>query len=557
MEIFDFKSTLIVIFIFMDFKHRRIIFILLIYLSLIYISTAYGQERSTNRFASRLESLAREYYRIEDYNKALEGYLELDSLVPANTEYNYRIGICYLHSSFKAKAYPYLEFVYRQDDAPGDIFYELGQAYHYGLEFEKAIIFYESYKKQLEFSPDKEKNDSEIKRIDRQIQMCRNGQRLLRDPVINTEVVNLGSEINSPFTDFAPLINKNEDYIIFTSKRQATPATKSDPLTGQYYESIFYSGKVNNQWEPARYIGPPVHHDDLHDAAVGLSPDGNTLFLYQGGDNSFTARITGNLYVSHRKDNHWTEPEYFDGINSDGWESHASITEDGNTLIFTSNREGGMGGTDIYISRRNPEGHWGKPENIGAYINTIYDEDGPFIHPDGNKLYFSSKGHNSMGGYDIFYSEYLEDKGHWTRPKNLGYPINTADDDIYFVWSADGERAYFSSERENTYGNTDIYMLIRNDRHNDIIEVSGKVTDRFTSDPLKSEIMIRDLLSNNMIGIYDSDDKYGNYTMKLKSGRKYDVIIRSSGYQENITQLDLTGIHQNAVSRNFEIRKIR
>ena len=533
----------------------KIIILLIVVLSVFRYDFSFAQDKESLRFAKRIEPIASEYFRIGDYKRALEGYLVLDSILPGEAEYMYRVGICYLNSNLKSKAYPYLEAAYNHPDAPQNIFYELGQAYHYGGVFEKAMIFYDSYLKQLKFSPDADKKLDEIEKINHAIQQCKNGIRLVRDPIINIEVVNLGPNINSEFTDFAPLINKDESLLIFTSKRQATRRTKSDPLTNQYYESIFYSDKSGDSWKRAACIGSPIHHDDIHDAAVGLSPNGTQLFLYQGSDNTFSSKISGNLYQSNYKGGKWSEPKPIIEINSEGWESHASISEDGNLMVFTSDREGGLGGTDIYFSRRKLNKHWTDPENIGGYINTKFDEDGPFIHPDGNKLYFSSKGHNSMGGYDIFYSEYLPDKKRWTRPKNLGYPINTADDDIYFVWSGDGERAYFSSEREDSYGDTDIYLLIRNDEHTPTIVINGFIKDKHTETPVLAEIIIRDQLNNNLIGIFETENS-GNYKISLKSGRRYSVTISSGGYQNLTTVLvleDFSG--DTSLSQDYLLRR--
>jgi tetratricopeptide (TPR) repeat protein len=513
-----------------------------------------AQDKGNSRLAKRIEPIAKEYFRIGDYKRALEGYLLLDSISPDNTNYNYHLGICYLNSNNKSKAYPYLEFAYNQPDAPANIFLELGQAYHYGHEFEKAMIFYDSYKKQIKFGPDADKKKDELVLIDQYIQMCRNGQRLVRNPLINMAVINLGPAINNEYTDFAPLINANEDMLIFTSKRQASNK-KSDPLTDQFYESIFMSSKIDGKWEQAKYIPEPVFHYDIHDAAVGLSPKGDKLFIYRGGTNNFSTKIEGDIYLSNLKSGKWSEPKLIQEINSPAWESHASISADENVMVFTSDREGGFGKTDIYICRKRLNGQWTNPENIGGYINTPYDEDGPFIHPDGNKIYFSSKGHNSMGGFDVFYSEYQPDKQKWTRAVNMGYPINTADDDIYFVWSADGERAYFSSEREDSYGSSDIYMLTRNDQGTPIAEITGIVADKFEKTPVKAELTLRDLISNHLIGVFDTDDQ-GNFKMNLKTGRKYNVIIRAQGYQESRVPLELTSVKENTgITKNFDIRK--
>ena len=517
---------------------RNQILFLFFSIALLNITPNYGQDRETTRFSNRIEEIAKEYFRINDYDRALEGYLILDSIQPGNTLYNYRIGICYLHSNSKAKAYPHLEFAYNQEDAPNNILYELARAYHFGMEFEKAIISYESYKKQIRFKSIKSE-DIELNELDRYIQMCRNGLRLVKNPITNTLVLNLGEDINSEYDDFAPLVNKNEDLLIFTSKRKAAENTKSDPLTGQFYESIFYSNKSGENWSEALSIGPAINQDNIHNSAVGLSPQGDMLFIFQGDDNRLSSRISGDLHISLRNNGQWSNPRPLDDINSQSWESSASITEDGSLMVFSSDRPGGFGGIDLYYSRKNPNGDWSVPENMGGFINTKFDEDGPFIHPNGNKLYFSSNGHNTMGGYDIFYSEFLEEMGRWTRPENLGYPVNSPDNDIFFVWSADGERAYFSSERTDTYGETDIYVLIRNNEHQLMVNLHGSIKDKISLLPVGGEIIVRDLLSNNLIGVYTADVDAGKFSIDLLAGRKYMVLVKADGYRDEIMRYDI------------------
>jgi hypothetical protein len=493
---------------------------------------AYSQDKEAERFTNRIENIAQEYYRIGDYSRALEGYLMLDSIQPGNTLYKYHIGICYLNSSAKSLAYPYLEFVYQQEDAPENIMFELARAFHLGMEFEKAIIMYESYKIQIQFIAleNRSKKVTETE-IDHFIQQCRNGLRYIKDPFLNTSITNLGANINSEYDDFAPLLNKNEDVLIYTSKRKATKKTKSDPLTGQYYENVFISHRTNGSWQEALSIGQPINKDNLHNSAVGLSPDGELLFLYMGNDDRFSSRISGDLYISSAQNGQWQNPVTIEAINSKSWESSATVSEDESILVISSDRQGGYGGTDLYISRKDQVGNWSTPENLGAYINTKYDEDGPFLHPDGNKLYFSSKGHSSMGGYDIFYTEYREDKKRWTRPVNMGFPINSADDDVYFVWSADGERAYFSSQREDSYGNTDIYMLTREDDGIMLAIASGEVRDKIDLSPVSAEIIVRDEMNNNLIGIFQTEKQKGTFSISLASGRKYRIAIEAQGYR--------------------------
>jgi len=500
-----------------------------------------AQSTETERFSKRIENIAVEYYRIGDYKKALEGYLMLDSVSPGNTYYNHRIGICYLNSSQKSKAFPYLEFAYQQEDAPDNILFDLARAYHYGLEFDKAIIMYESFRKQIQYQQAGNKSiDITEADIATYIQQCRNGKRFIANPELHTRVENLGPDVNSSYTDFGPLINRQEDLLIFTSKRGATENTKPDPLTGQFYENVFVSRYIDGSWEESFSIGEPINQDQAHNAAVGLSPDGKLLFLYKGDDSFLSSRVSGNLYLSRISGGLWQDPEKIEVINTKSWESSASITEDGTMLVFSSDRPGGFGGTDLYMSKKMTNGAWGTPQNLGGYINTTEDEDGPFIHPEGNKLYFSSKGHDSMGGYDIFYSEYLEDKKRWTRPVNMGFPINSADDDIFFVWSADGNRAYFSSEREDSYGETDIYLLTLSDDKSSMITVRTEIRDKLDQSAVNAKITVREKLNNRLIGLFDTSEEEGSTcAIPLRTGRNYQFSIDAKGYRMEVFDVDL------------------
>ena len=166
----------------------------------------------------------------------------------------------------------------------------------------------------------------------------------------------------------------------------------------------------------------------------------------------------GDLYECRLKGDIWDKPRPLKEINTSAGEKSAAVSADGQILFFTSNRDGGQGGVDIYWSHLSPNGKWGKPENLGMVVNTEYDEDGVFFHPDGKTLYFSSKGHDNMGGYDIF-KTVLQPDNSWSKPENLGYPINTTSDDIYFVLSANGLTGYYSSLRDDGVGEKDIFKI--------------------------------------------------------------------------------------------------
>ncbi|MFQ3575852.1 MAG: OmpA family protein, partial [Cytophagales bacterium] len=229
-------------------------------------------------------------------------------------------------------------------------------------------------------------------------------------------------------------------------------------------------------------------------------------------------------------------------INSPYWEPSCSVTPDEKTLYFSSNRPGGFGGRDIYVTQKIAGDEWTEPMNLGPEINTAYDEDAPFIHPDGKTLFFSSRGHQSMGGFDLFKSVLDFKTKKWSNPENLGYPINTADDDVFYVWSPDGSKAYFSSIREEGFGDKDIYVLKRPDVHNFIIVVRGKVLDKETGKAVAATITFSDLATNEMVGVFTSNSFNGKFTSLANPGKNYAVTVEAPGYlfhSENVNVPDV------------------
>ncbi|OFX60323.1 MAG: hypothetical protein A2046_02670 [Bacteroidetes bacterium GWA2_30_7] len=230
-------------------------------------------------------------------------------------------------------------------------------------------------------------------------------------------------------------------------------------------------------------------------------------------------------------------------INSTYFESSACITSDGNTIFFVSERLDGYGNSDIYTSKKEGTG-WGKPVNIGSVINTIDDEIGVFIHPDGKTLFFSSNGHNTMGSYDIFMSVFKD--GVWSIPVNMGYPINTTKDEIHFVLSTDGKTAYLSSSRDGGNGKTDIYQVDMTNYYKanknidkDLVNkltgptlsiVKGSIVDAETSLPVIIELIIKDTEDNKEIAKVSSNEK-GEYFITLPSEKKYEIIVNNNKYK--------------------------
>jgi tetratricopeptide (TPR) repeat protein len=425
--------------------------------SLLLASILFGWSSALAQQDKDLVAEADAAYNIGAKALALEQYELALKINPKNVRANFMAGKCILETIDKGRASDYLIKANNLDpNVSPDILFLIGQSFQLGKDFDKAVVYYEKHKEKISATADKKVRKSTIKamiaEIDAKIAQCSNGKEFVQDP-LEYAIKNLGDAINSNHADYAPAINKDESLIIFTSRREGGTGIGNVDKDLEYFEDIYISELKDGKWLPAKNIGTIINTEN-HDASIGLSGDGKELFLYKD-DNG------GDIYVSKRKDDgSWAEPRSISSnINSRYNENSVSISPDGQTLFFTSDRPGGKGGIDIYMSKLDKKGQWGKPTNLGAPINTSSDEDGPFIDYDGKTLYFSSRGHKGMGGYDIFVSEFDSTAKKWSDPVNIGYPINTPDDDIYFVKSGDSKFGYYASVKDGGLGEKDIYRV--------------------------------------------------------------------------------------------------
>lgn len=388
----------------------------------------------------------------EEYREALPYFLELYDAGRRDANIKHRIGYCYLNiPNQKDKAILYLEEavanisenysvgVFTEREAPIESYLYLGMAYRVDNQLNKAIASFEKYKELLD-----PKDEEENKIVDAEITACRNALELTKIPTSIFES-NLGKNINNSFNNISPLVSGDEETIVFVSELR-------------FYDGIFSSKKRDGRWLPARNISLDFNSDNPI-TPVYLTRDGNTLYLMKNDNDNL------NLYTSRFNDGIWSIPEKLNNnINTGASESHACVSDNGLTLYFTSNRKGGFGGFDIYKSTIDSEGNWGPPVNLGATINSSFDEVTPFITEDGENLYFSSQGHFNIGGFDIFRAK--KQGANWQKPENLGFPFNTTDDDIFFFPLNNGETAYYSKFKETGYGNNDIYRIKIFEREN-------------------------------------------------------------------------------------------
>jgi outer membrane protein OmpA-like peptidoglycan-associated protein len=488
------------------------------------------------------------------YSEALPLYLNVYKLNPKNAELNYKIGVCYVNSVNIPKAIPYL--LQAEQLSPyvaSDVLFLLATAYHADYQFDKAINTFRRYLSNL--SP--EEITRLARTIERRIEECETGKVLVADSV-RAFIDNMGANINTAYSDYSPAITADLSMMVFTSKRTNPFNNKKDPV-GEYDENIWVSYRQGSRWSKAEIMDKPINSKH-NDATIGISPDGQKMFMYYG-------KKGGDIMYTERKGESWTNPRFFKPINSDGHESAASFSYDGKTIYFVSNNSHktvNYGQHDIYKCTLDVKGKWSDPINLGATINTPYDEVDVFMHPDGRTMFFSSDGHNTMGGYDVFRSE-LQDDGSWSTPENIGYPINTPGDERFFVLAGSGRVGYYSSSRVGGLGKHDVYeitflgpekklematenLLIASQSQavtqDVVIEksvdiktsrltiVKGVVSDAFAETPtyLGAEIVITDNETGQVISTLQSNSSTGQFLIPLPSGKNYGIAVKKEGY---------------------------
>ncbi|GAB3342445.1 OmpA family protein [Marivirga atlantica] len=436
----------------------KLIYRLLLVFPLIFFAhlSIFAQGESPEELAEVYINTAKEILaETKVLTQARDMYVLASQTDPSNVEANFMAGSTYLQTTEKSKATEFLLKAYQIDpNYKFNLLYLIGQGYQFGYDFETAIGYYNQYQKKLEENTGyKGADKTPLSEVERRIYECENGRKYKANP-ISYSIVNLGNRINSESWDYGPVVNADETVMIFTTRRSDGNLNENVFDDNFHYEDIFISKKLNGEWQPAENIGNVVN-TKYHDSNLGFSPDGKTLYIYSDEGN-------GDIYYTNLlSEDTWSIPESLsDNINSSGYnEKSVSQSADGSLLFYASNRPGGYGGFDIYYSEKNRKGEWGASKNLGDIINTELDEDGCFLQFDGKTLYFSSTGHDGMGGFDIYKSVYDSAGGVWSTPENLGYPLNSPDDDIYFVMSKDGKTGYYASVREDGMGYNDIYRV--------------------------------------------------------------------------------------------------
>ncbi len=498
-------------------KAIRLIFIFFICFQ---VSVTMAQEKKGKRYIKKQFNLAESYINENAHEYATPILEELVKLSPNDVEINYQLGLCYLNSVLdKDKSITYLKKaveLYGKSGRDKKLLHEskfyLGKAYRLNYKFIQSRFIHTELKRELD-------NKSKLyEKIEEEINLSEQGIKLMKDPIEIT-VTNLGKVINSKYKDHSPVFSADESVLIFTSRREGSTGGLKN-YDNRYYEDIYISYKQNGVWSEPQGIGENINTKG-HEATIGLSADGQKLYIYRDDNGD------GNIYVSELDGNVWSKPKKLGNtINTRYRETHATVSADGNRLYFTSDRKGGYGGLDIYVVRRLPTGQWSEAQNLGPNINTPFDEEGPYIHPDGVTLFFSSKGHNTIGGFDIFTSR-LTDDNKWSKAQSIGYPINTVEDDVFFVPIPDGSGAYYASHKAGGQGETDIYFIKYPQKEKrtatkSVIIISGTIT-MCKGELADVKIQVKEAETMAKIGEYRPNSKSGKFLVVLNDANHYSI----------------------------------
>jgi hypothetical protein len=459
---------------------------------------------------------------------------------PTNANLLYKAGMCNIHLNQETKALPFFEkaqysvvknynpFSSLEKNAPPELFYYLAKSSHVKGKVDTAFEQYDYFLKNVK------KKHSQYNHGVLGLTQCKNAKEMMANPKPYI-IRSIGPVVNTASAEYSPVITIDGSALFFTSKRMRPDSSNSRSINiknGKHFEDIYVSYRgMDGKWTKPNYLG--FCDPRKNNASISVSPDGQTVFVYQdinGGD----------VYISELEDTSFLSIKPFPAkeINTASWETHATISPDGHYVYFVSDREGGLGGKDIYRIKKMPDGSWSKAYNLGPPINTEFDEDAPFLGADNNTMYYSSNGPHSMGGYDIFVSQ-MDEADVWSEPENMGYPLNSFDDDIFYTTTADGLTGFYSSDKLNGEGDKDIYIVeTENSYIKNVAIFTGFI---FTQDhsmiPKGITIHVTDLTDATSTKVYRPRRRDGGYVLNLKPCHTYQIDYKLDG--ENFYDTEL------------------
>ncbi len=503
------------------FRYNRIIICLVILYCLSASSVfAQNQYSTTSKKAVNTFNIALREYQSRNYTVALDYVKQAIDIDKSFSEAWFLMADIYAEMNNNQGIISTLKHVLEQKpDVFPAAWYNLGKAYFSEGEYQEAISAF------LRFLQYKGQNESLVQQTQFFLRSCDFAVHSLKNPVPFVPF-NLGDSINTEYDEYWPSLSIDEQILVYTVLLPVNIRIQGKQRNRQ--EDFYVSFYRNGSWSKGVNMGLPLNTSD-NEGAQSLTPDGR--IMYFTACNRPDGKGQCDIYVSYRQGEKWTEPENLGSpVNTSGSEKQPSISPDGKTLFFASNRPGSKGGLDIWYSSKNEDGSWQNPVNLGDSINTPRDEQSPFIHADNTTLYFSSNGHIGMGGYDIYMTRRRKDST-WSAPVNLGYPINTCRDEIGLIVNASGNRAYFATNRETTRGQ-DIYYfdLYPEARPVPVSYIKGVVTDANTGAPLEANFELINLKTSLSAVTSKSDPVTGAFLVALPPGFNYMLNVSKPGY---------------------------
>ncbi len=497
-----------------------------------------GQSLAQDKKAFKSQFLEGEhFFYIGEFNEARFIYSELLKEDPTNANLEFLIGACYLSGNeLKSKAIPYLENAveqispgyregsYKERNAPTQSLFALARAYHVTNQLDKAIIYYEKYHDVMKLQ-----DPSEIDFVMKQIESCKLAEKMIKNPLPYTRTP-FSEDVNIYATNFNAVMAKDDSVMIYMRKKP-------------FYTAIMMTQLKNKGWTYPVSINDQLGVDDQSNVC-SISEDGKDLYI------SMAVEQIYDIYVSHFKKGKWSKLEKLNkNINTPYSETHAVASGDGKKLYFTSDRPEGIGAMDIWVSEIDAEGEWGPAVNLGLPINSVYSEETPFISENGKLLYFSSMGHATMGGFDVFYSSQLAN-GKWSYPANIGYPVSTCDDDLFYFPLDKGLQSIYSGFMDEGEGKQKIYLVNLDtiaSLNNIALKGTIKLEDNIQELDETFTVKITGGTNSDSIITIKPNPKTGEYTVDLKPGN-YELSTEGKGYtgtKENITVVE--GISRNEI----------
>jgi len=479
---------------------------------------------------SQNAAAADEAFEMGNFIEAAEQYSRLVEKEPDNQLYNERLGKCYLETYIDPLLA--LEYLLRAESlgkVDKSLYLNIAEASTYHLDYDQALFYLQKFD---------EEGGVKKKNLARYVKLkddCIAAQDLLKYPV-DVNFSSLSESINSIYPDYHPFITKDGKTLYFTSRRKLKPGAKPE-FDGYFPSDIFISERTETGWSQADPLPRPIN-TPYDEQVVGITNSGDSIFFYIDHVQNF-----GDIYVSAKEVGRFNNPKSLgEKVNSESVESACSISNDGKTMLFSSDRDGGFGELDIFMVKKLPNGEWGEPQNLGEEINTPLSEDFPTLSGDGLTMYFSSDGHPGMGGYDLFFSTWDIQNMLWSKPQNLGYPLNTPFDNKTISYIQNGEVAYVTRLEPGSNSQLDIYEVIFNKPQTDDPAIFLiNIPEAASIEGSAPEILIKNDL-DEVVGKYMPNKISGRYVLALFPG-KYFLYVDADGFQPYTEKMVVNNYH--------------